>query len=145
MDISRLLIKSLKVIIGLALTLGLSLLITGLVVLYNPALFKWFLETLETVADDATLEIYTQRELLGALELPEGLTEDLIFDYLASQPGKTRQEDLFFARSLLLKKPDDCHYIVYGKHKQMDVYWVVQGDHCKHKRDGKGKDKDKRN
>jgi hypothetical protein len=43
----------------------------------------------------------------------------------------------------MIKKPDGCQYAVYGKHNRMDVYWVVEGDHCKHRRDKK--DKDKRN
>lgn len=143
MKLRRLFFKTLKVAIGLMLTLAISLLITALVVLYNPTLFKWSLETLETVADDATMEIYTQEEFLSVLNLPSDFTDEQLFNFLASQPGRSRQERIFFARSLMIKKPDGCQYAVYGKHNQMDVYWVVEGDHCKHRRDKK--DKDKRN
>lgn len=137
MKTSPLLVTFFRRLLGVVITLVISTLISAIIVLYTPFLFKWtFAEVAEILAayKDIDMTLYEDEDFRTHYQVPDTVKTNVdMYEWLATQNPEHKKINTIFSRGLLVRLPEDCRYIIYGRHKTIDLHWVIEGGHCKQK------------
>lgn len=126
-----------KHFLGILLALALSATLSALVILYTPLLFNLaFKEVSELAAEykEVEMSLYEEPAFRSFLQVPQDQQGDkALFNWLKSNNPDSRRINNFFSRGLKVRKADNCQYIIYGKHRVLDFFWIIEGGHCEPK------------
>jgi hypothetical protein len=135
MKIPILLQTILKHFFGVLLALGFSATLSILVILYTPILFKLaFNEISELAANykDVEMNLYKEHEFRDTLGIPAKPHGDkAIFDWIIANNPDSIHINNFFSRGIKTRQVETCYYNIYGKHRVLDFFWIIEVKHCK--------------
>ncbi len=130
----------LKSLIGLAISVGLTL----LAIAFIPSAFKFGLSTTLNLLSEDKFTIYgvdntTQLREHFAITQPTKNDKELL-NAIEENFSETRGRDTFFAHMFVaLDYPEQCQMTFVGKHRLYNIAWVVQSKECRKPKKCKGK------